>query len=211
MKNYSLTIITSMIMSIIWVSCGKFEVSQIENDNSILATYEHNLPDNVRSIHIVDTSNELYQLAINSESFRKGHFSITNSRENPTTGVYSFENGYAVVIIEGDNDEIFSFIVDSSDNREIGSIKSKKFDVGNSIEIKSVSLTDNAIFGLPIVELGDIDWNALDSGDESWGNCMDDAIDTLYDDWNDDPLGTFSCWMTGPLCAVGGAIACAIK
>ncbi len=45
----------------------------------------------------------------------------------------------------------------------------------------------------------------------SWGSCMDDAIDRLYDDWNDDPVGTFSCWVTGPLCAIGGGIACGIQ
>lgn len=49
------------------------------------------------------------------------------------------------------------------------------------------------------------------TGKESWGDCMDKAIDELYDDWQDEPLGTFSCWVTGPLCAIGGGIACGIK
>lgn len=45
----------------------------------------------------------------------------------------------------------------------------------------------------------------------TWGECMDKAIDELYDDWVDDPVGTFSCWLTGPLCAIGGGIACGLQ
>lgn len=45
----------------------------------------------------------------------------------------------------------------------------------------------------------------------SWGGCMRDAMNQLYDDWDNDPAGTFTCWVTGPLCAIGGGIACGIK
>ncbi len=56
------------------------------------------------------------------------------------------------------------------------------------------------------------DWDNYDKiNGSSWGACMDSAVDQLYDDWVDDPLGTFSCWVTGPLCVIGGGIACAIQ
>jgi hypothetical protein len=45
----------------------------------------------------------------------------------------------------------------------------------------------------------------------SWGSCMKDAIDKLYNDWENDPIGTFGCWATGVSCVYGGAIACGIK
>lgn len=51
----------------------------------------------------------------------------------------------------------------------------------------------------------------IGSTNKSWGSCMDDAIDELYDDWEDEPVATFSCWVTGPLCAIGGGIACGIQ
>src|SRR5690606_40572261 len=46
---------------------------------------------------------------------------------------------------------------------------------------------------------------------KSWGRCMKHAIDKLYDDWEAAPIATFGCWVTGPLCAIGGGLACAIK
>lgn len=40
---------------------------------------------------------------------------------------------------------------------------------------------------------------------------MKDAIEKLYNDWENDPIGTFGCWVTGASCDFGGAIACGIK
>lgn len=44
---------------------------------------------------------------------------------------------------------------------------------------------------------------------KKWGTCMKESIPRLYNDWEEDPVGTASCWLTGPLCVVGAGIACA--
>jgi hypothetical protein len=40
---------------------------------------------------------------------------------------------------------------------------------------------------------------------------MKQAINDLYNDWDNDPVGTFACWASGNLCAFGAAAACTIK
>jgi hypothetical protein len=69
----------------------------------------------------------------------------------------------------------------------------------------------NNIVTIEYLDTGITDVIQINSTNKSWGSCMDDAIDQLYDDWNDDPAGTFTCWVTGPLCAIGGGIACGIQ
>jgi len=42
-------------------------------------------------------------------------------------------------------------------------------------------------------------------------SCMADAVDKLYNNWGEDPIGTVICWLTGTWCVTGGGIACLIK
>jgi hypothetical protein len=44
---------------------------------------------------------------------------------------------------------------------------------------------------------------------KSWGSCMEESIDLLYNDWENDGVGTLACWVSGWYCAVGAAIYCA--
>ncbi|MEX2565468.1 MAG: hypothetical protein WD431_05970 [Cyclobacteriaceae bacterium] len=44
-----------------------------------------------------------------------------------------------------------------------------------------------------------------------WGKCMKSSMDKLFDDWEDDPVGTFGCWVLSPFCVVGAGLGCAIK
>lgn len=44
-----------------------------------------------------------------------------------------------------------------------------------------------------------------------WGKCMKESMDKLFDDWENDPVGTFGCWVLSPFCVVGAGLGCAIK
>jgi hypothetical protein len=48
-------------------------------------------------------------------------------------------------------------------------------------------------------------------GWSSWGKCMRDSIDKLFDDWEDAPVATFGCWVLSPLCVIGAGLACLVK
>ncbi len=74
-----------------------------------------------------------------------------------------------------------------------------------------------AQMAIKVLDDGQVQIDQIGGGSEpaeftkKWGSCMKVAIDELYNDWEDDPAGTFTCWVTGPLCAIGGGIACGIK
>jgi hypothetical protein len=53
--------------------------------------------------------------------------------------------------------------------------------------------------------------NPINTDTFSWSKCMKQAINDLYNDWDNDPVGTFACWASGNLCAFGAAAACTIK
>lgn len=40
---------------------------------------------------------------------------------------------------------------------------------------------------------------------------MKNAMDQLFDDWDNDPVGTFGCWMMSPFCVVGAGLAWLVK
>jgi hypothetical protein len=44
-----------------------------------------------------------------------------------------------------------------------------------------------------------------------WGKCMKESMDKLFDDWEDEPVATFGCWVFSPLCVIGAGLGCAIK
>lgn len=50
----------------------------------------------------------------------------------------------------------------------------------------------------------------LSSEEGGWKSCFKKALKKLYDDYDEDPMGSLACGLTGPWCAIGGAIACAI-
>lgn len=47
------------------------------------------------------------------------------------------------------------------------------------------------------------------AGRQTWGKCMEEGVNWLYNDWDNDPIGTASCWATGFLCVIGAGIGCA--
>ena len=67
-------------------------------------------------------------------------------------------------------------------------------------------------FAVLIVDSADNEFDELDDeSKQSWGKCMKGAMDRLFNDWDEDPVGTFVCWMMARACVVGGGLACAIQ
>jgi hypothetical protein len=40
---------------------------------------------------------------------------------------------------------------------------------------------------------------------------MKESMDKLFDDWEEEPIATFGCWIFSPLCVIGAGLGCAIK
>jgi hypothetical protein len=199
MKKVILSVLVlTMIVGTILVSCQKEEVRKELNDNSVVNSYNDNLPDNVDSILVVTKSNSFFTEAVNSEEFKaSGILEISN-----TIGIYYYSNGYvAVLISDKDEKNVFSYIVNSNTKEKVETLNANfKFDSKNTL--KKVSIVSSSSLH---------DWDSEVKANGGWGDCMDNAIDELYDDWSNDPVGTSTCWLTGPLCGIGGGIACAIQ
>lgn len=44
-----------------------------------------------------------------------------------------------------------------------------------------------------------------------WGKCMKESMDKLFDDWEEEPISTFGCWILSPFCVIGAGLGCAVK
>ena len=136
----------------------------------------------------------LYLKAINSDEFKNS--GITSLNE--IAGIYHYKNGYSAVLVSDTKDEtVFAYIINTELKEKIGSL-SASFDNTETKPVTSINFLT-------------LEENTSTYRNGSWGGCMKDAIDQLYNDWEDDPVGTSACWLTGPLCVVGGGIACAIQ
>jgi len=121
----------------------------------------------------------------------------TKSSESENAIYYFNNEQYATLSYNGAN--VYASVFDEN-NLPINNF------IADFSEVES-----NNIVTIEYLDTGITDVIQINSTNKSWGSCMDDAIDQLYDDWNDDPAGTFTCWVTGPLCAIGGGIACGIQ
>lgn len=202
MRTIKKSFIYLLSLSILSVSCSKDDEFLIdENANltssktEVIEIYTSKLPENVTKIEKVTSS---HPTLLNSSLISKNlNSEITKSSENENAIYYFNNEQYATLSYNGafvyasvfdeNNLPINNFIADFSDVESMNIV---------TIEYLDTGITD-------VIQ--------INSTNKSWGSCMDDAIDQLYDDWNDDPAGTFSCWVTGPLCAIGGGIACGIQ
>jgi hypothetical protein len=189
-------------LSILSVSCSKDEevvyddnVNLTSNKIEVIETYTSKLPKNVTKIEKV-TSN--HPTLLNSRLISKNLNDPNSKSSGNENAIYYFDNEqYATLSYNGAN--VYASVFDEN-NIPIENL------VADFSEVES-----NNIVTIEYLDTGITDVIQINSTNKDWGSCMDDAIDQLYDDWNDDPVGTFTCWVTGPLCAIGGGIACGIQ
>lgn len=201
MKKLKKLFVYFIALSTIFVGCSKDEIDNetlsLNSDKEVLNTFTSELPKNVTKIESVTSNHPLLnQTDLISKNLTTNTLKKGSVNEN---AIYYFtNNNVASLSYNGQN--VFATIFDSNGNA-IDNLNAdfSKVDSDQIVTINYLDRNEEQVINL----------NSTTS--KSWGSCMDDAIDQLYDDWNDDPIGTFSCWITGPLCAIGGGIACGIN
>lgn len=202
MRTIKKSFIYLLSLSILSVSCSKDdEVLIDENANltsnklEVIDSYTSKLPEGVAKIEKVTSS---HPTLLNSNLISKNLNSETSKSSNNENAIYYFANEqYATLSYDGFN--VYATVFDEN-NLPLDNLIAD-FSQVDSENIVTIQYLDTGI--TDIINIG--------STNKSWGSCMDDAIDELYDDWEDEPVATFSCWLTGPLCAIGGGIACGIQ
>lgn len=190
--NYKLNLIIIILLVITATfSCKKDEVLN-GNTDSVIKSYSNNLPNGVLSVDLIGCSNKLYIKAINSTYFKNAN--INELSENMC--IYHYANGVSALLVSNiEESRVFTYLYENKTERVVDSFYAD-FNFEQKISSNNIEL-------VPLFNNG----NNL----KTWGSCMQGAIDVLYNDWTDDPVGTFTCWVNGPMCAIGGGIACAIK
>lgn len=203
MKNLKKSFVYFITLSTVFVGCSKDDIvydnlNQLNNED-VIETFTSDLPENVSKIQTVSLKHPL----LNKSSLISKKLKTKSTAQN----TYSLEN----VIYYFTNNSLAAL---SYDGEKVYATVFNKF----GMEIDNLIADFSNVDTKNIVTINYLDRNEIQTvninssfTNKSWGSCMDEAIDLLYDDWNDDPVGTFSCWVTGPLCAIGGGIACGIK
>lgn len=218
MKKYiNLSIIVLILFS---ATFCKQDNSLILNDFSqyVTNTFTQNLNSGVDSIQTIKSEHPLIKKALESSYFKNSLNDFEYIEANSC--IYFYNDGTAALLISNNlGNKVFAYIFKINNSEYIDSYASeinlRPIQMNNSASneplIKIVSLST----GLNLLEYSQNEVLEYSVGrfkvKETWGGCMKDAIKRLYDDWDNDAIGTFSCWVTGPLCVIGGGIACGIK
>jgi hypothetical protein len=149
------------------------------------------------------------------QRIQKSYRFLTSEKTGEPEGLVAAEYIYS----EGENILGRSIVFSIPSEEKIGYVEVSTFDGSQILKNLKISWTDsNGNSKMEKDELQIIDFtnplNPINIGtfaSGGWGDCMKAAITQLYDDWNNDPVGTAACWATGINCAIGGGIACGIK
>jgi len=187
-------------MMLMAVGCGKEELiypsqNLQKSTSTVIKTYSNNMLANIDSIQLVTNRNALYLAATNSSEFTQ----LGMRKLDSTIGIYFYKSGESAVVVSDDKgNTVFTYIVNTNTNKKLETLVTNyTYTIGAPPTYVVTSSSGNH--------------NSASQDGTTWGNCMDNAIDELYDDWDDAPVETFACWMTGPLCAIGGGLACGIQ
>jgi len=166
----------------------------VQQNENVFKTYNKDLPANVIKIESIKSTHP----ALSESSLISSRSFINNKSQSSENGIYYYSND-SKATMSYLNSIVYATITDSK-GVEIENI------IADFSKVKS-----EGIVTIDYIETGKTEIININSSNKSWGSCMDGAIDELYDDWEESPAGTMSCWLTGPLCAIGGGIACGIK
>lgn len=168
--------------------------SLVESTPFVLATHYDNLPSGVKSVQVISKYHPLFLKALSILTANKT--SVQNIGDEIVLYWYSNET-VAVLFYNSKSLDNYAYISNSVTGETLDFLRVDIEKIaGSSSNIDIVSMLSN---------------EPIPSKRPTWGGCMKKAISKLYDDWDNDPVGTFSCWATGGLCAIGGGIACAIS
>jgi hypothetical protein len=193
------------IILITSVSCEKND-SKVNNQDFVIQTFTNNSQSEVDSVQLISAKHPLLAIAIHSEYFSKSNIAIEEI--TPTYGIYYYKNGTAAVLVcdkEGKN--VFAYIFNSKTNKFVDAFTA----IINKPSSKKAKLSSNeSLLKIRSVTSGNVllDYKVSDINSKGWGNCMRGAVKLLFDDWDNDPGGTFTCWVLSPLCVIGGGIGC---
>lgn len=170
---------------------------------NVLETFTEDLPVNVSKIQsITEEHTSILHSDFISSKLNKKKMSSNSGND---FAIYHFKNDYKAVLAY-DGHAVYA-IVKNSEGKKVEKIIADftQLDSRNTVVVNYLLSGKSQT-----ITVGNKNENYLKAA-ESWGSCMDDAVDQLYDDWEEAPVGTFSCWVTGPLCVIGGGIACGIQ
>jgi len=187
------------LMTFGFLSCENKDVINSENINDqqfVLATHTTGLFCGVDSVQVITSGHPLFKefiSFINSSSSTTALKASSTLKNGGTSedniGIYYYEDNKEALLVKDEPQNIvYVYIVDT--------------DTKALVNVFAVTLIDS-----PVVP---DDPNPMFGGFfDRWKNCMKDAMNRLYNDWDDDPLGTVSCLFTGELCIIGGGLGCA--
>jgi hypothetical protein len=158
---------------------------------------------------VVGALSSLNQIIIDQKISGK---SLRVSNNLGDVGLFEYENGRSAVsfTFEDRNEDVFVQILDAGKESDFILANFNEFKASDkskpSISFRSLNTGNQFIYNSEVQGLN-TDGPSL----RGWGKCMDSAIDKIFDDWEDDPVGTFGCWVLSPLCVVGAGLGCAVK
>ena len=188
------------VMALGFISCENKDVIISENTNDrvddqqfVLATHTTGLVGGVDSVQVIAAGHPLLEKFISFMNSRSSATGTTTLKSSSTLdgdiGIYYYENNKkALFVADEPQNIVYAYAVETSTK-----------DLSN-------------VFAISIIDSPDLPDEPDGLGGRpkfpSWGDCMEDAIGRLYNDWKNDPIGTTTCWLSGPLCVIGGGLAC---
>lgn len=185
----------------ITTSCSENNLVKPEEKVAISKTQDLSPPSQVKKISVLTSSDLEFQ---NSKKFLQSYLKMDEKNDDFVSAHYLYEDGGESLVFGylSDNRNIFAQLQFSDPSEPDKMLQIIWTDLNNDN-----ILTKNELSILDITDPSNpVTVDALD-----WGQCMKNAIDRLYNDWTNDPIGTSACWATGTHCAVGAALACALK
>lgn len=185
-------------------------------EDSKFSEKQNNLPEGLESLEILSLNDQRLTMAMKSLDERLNK--ITNKKlfvsrrgNVKDARLLSYQNGNTAVAFsfENDDDNIFTQILNPGSGKEVDFILAQIVSLDPADRRKTTIRFNSLKFDRGFVYNPGSDISVF--GLKSWGKCMKDAMDKLFDDWEEDPVGTFGCWIMSPFCVVGAGLACLIK
>lgn len=199
-----LFIVLSVAAAVAVISCKDREEILITNEKCtdeafVIETFTNNLPLGVDSIQNIVSEHPVVIQANNYATCNEWPYSYEYDKINNYC-IYHYNNYHSALLMSSESEDFcFVYMYDRSTSNFI---EYYIYDFSMIKNIKSPMI--KKIYNPYDVRIVDF----ASKGD--WLSCWKKSLKKLYDDYDEDPIGSLSCAATTLLCAVGGAIACAI-
>lgn len=173
----------------------------------VLNTYTTKLPDGVDSIQIITNEHPLY-----TKGVLKSQYVVDKDLDEANLAIYYYPNNRIALLAENNlNNIVYTYVIKADTKEFIDVFVVEKKEAAGSligkaptVEIKIKSSAQNTM-------IASYDGQSYSAGKseyvlQGWWSRFKGALKQLYDDWDDDPVGSLACTVTIALCAIGGAI-----